>query len=67
MSVCASLSEWQRKLRFEYPGVTFEPTENPPGVNAVCENILVGRFLADRDPPHGVVYAQPRSCSGKSS
>lgn len=67
MSTYASLAEWQRKLRFDYPGVTFDSTENPPGVNAVCENILVGRFLADRDPTHGVIYAQPRSCSGKSA
>ena len=62
-----NLSEWQRKLRFEYARVRFEATDHPPGVNAVCENILVGRFFADRIPPCGVIYAQPRGCGGKLS
>jgi hypothetical protein len=60
------LSEWKRKLRSEYVNVRFEPTENPAGVNAICENVLVGRFFADRSSPYGVVYAQPRSCGGKN-
>jgi hypothetical protein len=67
MDTCANLSDWQRKLRFEYAGVRFESTEHPPGVNAVCENVLVGRYFADRNPPYGVIYAQPRSCGGKPS
>lgn len=67
MATYTDLAEWQRKLRFEYASVRFETTDNPSGVNAVCENILVGRFFADRHPPHGVIYAQPRSCGGKPS
>lgn len=67
MATYDSLARWQQKLRFEYPGVTFEATDHPPGVNAVCEGVLVGRFFADRHPPCGVVYAQPRSCGGKPS
>ena len=59
------LAAWQRKLRFEYSSVRFEQTEVPPGVNAVCEGVLVGRFFAERSPPFGVVYAQPRGCGGK--
>ncbi|MCA3129558.1 MAG: hypothetical protein ACK5YW_10710 [Betaproteobacteria bacterium] len=59
------LSAWRSKLRFEYPSVRFEQTDAPAGINAVCEGVLVGRFFAERDPPFGVVYAQPRSCGGK--
>jgi len=60
------LSEWKRKLRAEYVNVRFESTDHPAGINAICENVLVGRFFADRSSPYGVVYAQPRSCGGKS-
>lgn len=67
MATFDTLAEWQRKLRFEYPSVRFDATDHPPGVNAVCESILVGRFFADRTPPYGVIYAQPRSCGGKPS
>lgn len=66
MSAEDKLSEWKRKLRSEYVNVWFESTENPAGLNAICENVLVGRFFADRSSPYGVVYAQPRSCSGKN-
>ncbi len=65
MSAFESLPDWQRKLRFEYPGVRFQQIEHPPGINATCEGVLVGRFFADRVPPYGVIYAQPRSCGGK--
>lgn len=67
MSTFDTLSDWQRKLRFEYAGVRFEPTDHPLGVNAVREDILVGRFFADRSPPFGLIYSQPRSCGGKPS
>lgn len=56
---------WQRQLRFDFPSVRFESTDNPRGTNAVCEGILVGRFFEDHAPPYGVLYGQPRSCGGK--
>lgn len=61
----SDLGVWRQKLRFEYPSVRFEQTDAPSGINALCEGVLVGRFFAERDPPFGVVYAQPRSCGGK--
>ena len=57
--------EWRRALRFEYPSVRFESVRtHPPGVNAVCEGVLVGRFYTAAQPPYGVRFEQPRSCGG---
>ena len=58
--------EWQAALRREYPSVQFEDANtHPPGVNAVCEGVLVGRFYSSANPPYGVLYDQPRSCGGR--
>ncbi len=65
MSTYSSLSSWQEQLRFEYPGVNFQTTDHPEGVNAVCEGVLVGRFFAERQPPYGILYSQARNCGGK--
>lgn len=60
-------TEWQRKLRYEYPGVEFEETcVRPRGINAVCAGVLVGRFYLDSEPPYGVLFEQARSCGGRN-
>jgi hypothetical protein len=59
-------ADWEAHLAREYPGVAFsENGSTPPGVNAVMEGVLVGRYFSARTPPYGVVYDQPRSCGGK--
>jgi hypothetical protein len=59
-------ADWEARLVREYPGVTFsEDGSVPPGVNAVTDGVLVGRYFSTRTPPYGVVYDQPRSCGGK--
>jgi hypothetical protein len=64
--VIGDRARWQDFLSREYPGVTFaEDDSTPPGVNAVTEGVLVGRYFSARTPPYGVVYDQPRSCGGK--
>lgn len=65
MSTFATLASWQDKLRYEYPGVDFQQTDHPTGVNAVCAGVLVGRYFVERQPPYGVIYEQARSCNGK--
>lgn len=65
MEIVSDPGEWRARLRREYGDVRFEDTAHPPGVNAVCDGVLVGRYFSDRDPPHGVIHAQPRSCGAK--
>ena len=58
--------EWQATLRREYPTVRFEDaTTHPPGVNAMCEGVLVGRFYTAATAPYGVLFDQLRSCGGR--
>ena len=58
--------EWQATPRREYPTVRFEDaTTHPPGVTAVCEGVLVGRFYTAATAPYGVLFDQPRSCGGR--
>lgn len=65
--VIADRADWQAFLEREYPGVRFSEEEGtPPGVNAIIEGVLVGRYFTARTPPYGVVFDQPRSCGGKS-
>ncbi|HWP25139.1 MAG TPA: hypothetical protein VNL39_02215 [Xanthobacteraceae bacterium] len=60
-------AEWQAFLAREYPGVRFSEDDGPaPGVNAIIEGVLVGRYFSARTPSYGVVFDQPRSCGGKS-
>lgn len=65
MSTYQTLSSWQEKVRFEYPGAHFQTTDHPDGVNAVCDGVLVGRYFVERQPAYGVIYEQARSCGGR--
>jgi hypothetical protein len=59
-------AEWRRALRHDFPSVRFEDVStHPPGVNALCEDVLVGRFYTHSTPPYGVLFDQPRSCGGR--
>lgn len=67
MKLIDSQAEWESYLRREYPGVAFaDDQRNPPGVNAVAAGVMVGRFYTSRSPAYGVIFDQPRSCSGKA-
>lgn len=65
--VIQSREQWRDFLACEYPGVQFdENSGHPPGVNAITQGVLVGRFYAARAQPFGVVFDQPRSCGGRN-
>ena len=65
--VVRSLEEWTRRLEREYPGVRFEHSGgNQPGLNAIADGVLVGRYHSERDPAYGVVFSQPRSCGERN-
>ncbi len=65
--VIHSRRQWSECLKREYPGVHFdEDSGHPPGVNAVTDGVLVGRFFTGRAQPFGVVFNQPRSCGGRN-
>lgn len=66
MKLIDDRAQWQAVLAREYPGVVFSESGGaPPGINAVTAGVLVGRYYAAQNPPYGVVFDQPRSCSGK--
>ena len=65
--VMNSRRQWNEFLEREYPGVRFdENSGHPPGVNAITQGVLVGRFFTSRAQPFGVIFNQPRSCGGRN-
>ena len=67
MKLIDSRNDWEAHLRRDFSGVAFaDDNGNPPGVNAVAAGVMVGRFYSSRSPAYGVIFDQPRSCSGKS-